>query len=149
MEPDISKIFIDRWPSQALACVRLTTPQQEARYPDDAEQHFEEVPKRIMARHGKNLIFFQLEWQFLGVSSHFETKPIWQLVGHACLDGRNWLFGTDPGQIYHNVTTFVPMDFPAHSWAGYKGPWIESLNGRWGKEGLGLSPHGMGQNGIV
>eukprot|EP00435_Cladocopium_sp_Y103_P051704 s1805_g16.t1 len=55
---------------KALACMRLTNPQLEATYPDDAEEHFQEI--------------------------------------------------------YDNITSFVPMDFPAHHWAGYNGPWIEN-----------------------
>ncbi|CAL1133206.1 unnamed protein product [Cladocopium goreaui] len=55
---------------KALACMRLTNPQLEATYPDDAEEHFQEI--------------------------------------------------------YDNISSFVSMDFPAHHWAGYTGPWIEN-----------------------
>ena len=31
-------------------------------------------------------------------------------------------------QIYDNITSLVSMEFPAHHWAGYNGPWIEKLS---------------------
>ena len=34
----------------------------------------------------------------------------------------------DLWQIYDNISSFVSMDFPAHHWAGYNGPWIEKLS---------------------
>jgi hypothetical protein len=70
-------------PNQALACIRLTSPHQEARYPEDAEKHFEEVPQNLEAPqyHGypwQKPAFSELECViFFGVLSRFETKPIW------------------------------------------------------------------------
>ena len=43
--------------AQALACMRLTTPKLEAKYPSDADEHFEEV--RV------DIIFQYISWALI------------------------------------------------------------------------------------
>jgi len=86
-------------------------------------------PPTIISNHILTIINHHIKPSLTMTIGRSTTNQISYFLPHdGHLQKANPSLLVDLWQIYDNISSFVSMDFPAHHWAGYTGPWIEKLS---------------------